>query len=414
MPITTPALTEAQGKLDAARKSLADVFAEAGPDNDMDKVKSISGDSAAKVEWIRAKNAEINDLKKKADEIAEIVNIAAGVRQDPGRGEPGAEPGTLQVKSGQRKSFGERITESAAIKGWKPGSNSGPVARIDVDLKTDFTRSAGWDPEDIRTGRVELFATRPAPVVVDAIPQTTTSMSTVLYMEEDTFTNAAAEADEGGAYAEAALKLTEKSSEVRKIAVFLPVTDEQFEDEPRARAYVENRLPFMIRQKLDAQILVGSGAGTPTQLLGTENVTGIQTQALGTDSIPDAIFKAMRKIRDDGFAEPSVVFIRPSKWETVRLLKTADGIYIWGHPSVAGVETIWGVPVVQTTAVTETKAVLGDYRNFSELSVRRGIDVQISNSHASFFTSGKLALRADIRVALIHYRPKAFAAVTGL
>jgi hypothetical protein len=48
------------------------------------------------------------------------------------------------------------------------------------------------------------------------------------------------------------------------------------------------------------------------------------------------------------------------------------------------------------------------------LAVRRGIDVQVSNSHSTFFAEGKLALRADVRCALIHYRPKAFAQVTGL
>ncbi|MCI0687569.1 MAG: phage major capsid protein, partial [Sporichthyaceae bacterium] len=112
--------------------------------------------------------------------------------------------------------------------------------------------------------------------------------------------------------------------------------------------------------------------------------------------------------------EPNVVFIAPAKWETVRLLRTADGVYIWGHPAIPGPETIWGVPVVQTTAVTSTKAVIGDFRNFSELAVRRGIDTQISNSHSTFFVEGKLAIRADVRVALIFYRPKAFGTVTGL
>ncbi|MDN3564395.1 phage major capsid protein, partial [Paeniroseomonas aquatica] len=76
--------------------------------------------------------------------------------------------------------------------------------------------------------------------------------------------------------------------------------------------------------------------------------------------------------------------------------------------------TVWGVPVVETTAVTATKAIIGDYTNFSELAVRRGIDIQVSNSHSDFFVKGTLAIRADMRAALIHYRPKAFAVVTGL
>jgi hypothetical protein len=411
-----PALKDAQGKLDEKRKNLASILREAGPDYDMAQVKSISGDTRAKVEQIRALNDEIDDCKSKVDEllvVARAARVAAeGKSAEDGRESGDGTAGDHERKNRGRKSFGEMLLESAAIKGYQPGSGIGPQAHLDMELKTLFQTSAGWDPEDTRTGRVAEYATRPAPHVVNYLPQTTTQQSTVLYMEETTFTNNAAEAAEGAAYGEAALAYTEKNSEVRKVAVFLPVTDEQFADEPRARAMVENRLPFMLQQRLDLQVLTGDGSAP--NLRGTENVSGINSQALGVDTIPDAIYKAMTSIRDTGYAEPSVVFIRPAKWQTVRLQKTADGLYIWGHPSEAGPERIWGVPVVQTNAVTATKAVLGDYSNHSELVVRRGVDVQISNSHGTYFTSGILALRADVRVALIHYRPSAFSVVTGL
>ena len=413
-----PALKDAQGKLDARRKSLADILSEAGPDYDMSKVKSIGGDTAAKVAEIGKLNAEIDDCKKKVDELLVVARAAAEAKRHEEHAERGSEPGSQpgrETKGGrQRQSFADLLMDSVAVKEFR--GSAGPSATLDIELKALFETGAGggagWDPFDPRTGHLEFMATRPAPHVVNVIPQTTTNFSSVKYMEETTLTNAAAETTEGNAYPESALALTEKSSEVRKIATFLPVTDEVFEDEARARSYVENRLPFLLQQRLDSQILVGSG--TAPNLRGTENVSGINTQALGGDPIPDAIYKAMRQIRDTGFAEPSHVFIRPSKWETVRLLRTADGMYIWGNPSEAGPERIWGVPVIQTTAPTATKAVLGDYTNFSELAVRRGIDVQVSNSHSSYFVEGKLALRADVRVALIHYRPSAFAVVTGL
>lgn len=420
--IEFPALKEAQGKLDEKRKSLRDIMAEAGPNYDMTLIKSIDGDNAAKVDRIRNLNEEIIDCKSKVDEFLVVARAAAEAKhseESEQKGHTEGGDGTGQGherKDHGNKSLGEMFMGSQAFKGYARGSGNGPQAHLDIDvakfLKADFLTSAGWEPETTRTGRVEMFPTRPAPRVVDFLPQTTTTQAAVVYMEETTFTNAAAETAEAGAYPEAALELTEQTSQVRKIAVYLPVSDEQFEDEPRAQQYVNNRLPFMLRQRLDLQILVGNG--TPPNLLGTENVTGIQTQALGVDPIPDALYKAMRKIRDDGFAEPSVVFIRPEKWEAVRLLKTADGQYIWGHPSIPGPTTIWGVPVVETTAVTATKAVIGDYANFGDLAVRRGIDIQVSNSHSDFFIKGKLAIRADMRAALIHYRPKAFAAVTGL
>ena len=274
-----------------------------------------------------------------------------------------------------------------------------------------MTTAAGWDPEETRTGRVVEFATRPVQVT-DLIPQTTTTQSAVKYMEETTFTNAAAETAEAGAYGEAALALTERASLVRKITVYLPVTDEQLEDEPQARGYVDNRLMFMVRQRLDGQLLVGNG--TPPNLTGILNTAGIQTQAKGTDAVPDAVYKAMTKVRVGGRAMPNATIFHPNDWQDIRLLRTADGIYIWGNPSDAGPERIWGLRVVQSDAITENTGLVGDFANFSELSVRRGVDVQVSNSHADYFINGKLAIRADMRAAFVVYRPAAFATVTGI
>jgi len=411
-----PALKEAQAALDAARKELADILAEAGPEYDMSRVKSIPGDTHAKVAHIAELNAKIDERKAEVDKLLVVGRAAAIAKEQEAKG--GAEPGDgaragqeePYTKAGRRKSFGELFVASQAFKGYRPGAGTGPSANLDIDLKTLFSTGDGWAPESTRTGRVELFPTAPAPHVVNHIPQTPTSQSSVVYMEETTFTNAAAETAEGAAYPEATLELTERAAQVRKIAVFLPVTDELFEDEPRAQAYIDNRLPFMLRQRLDSQVLNGTGTGVA--LLGTANVVGIQSQAQGTDNVPDAIYKLLRLIREDGFAEPSVVFVRPSIWEQVRLLKTTDGVYVWGHPSMPGPATIWGVPVVESVAAPTDKVIAGDYANFSELAVRRGVEVQVSNSHADYFASAKLAVRADVRCAMIHYRPKAFGVVT--
>lgn len=414
--LTFPALDELTAKIEAKQKDLAGIFDEAGPTIDLTQVKSISGDTMAKAAEIRQRNDELADLGKQRDELAAVLKAANGVRSAPGPGgkvdaggEPGSAPGAPSSTAAPTKSFGELFTGSKAYKG-RNGS-VGPEDKLDIELKTLFQTSAGWAPETTRTGRVVDFATRPIQVT-DIIPQTTTTQAAVVYMEETVFTNAAAETAEGGLYPEGTLQLAEQSANVRKIAVFLPLTDEQLEDEPQVRGYVDNRLPFMVRQRLDGQILTGNG--TAPNLRGILNVVGIQTQAKGTDPTPDAVYKAIVKVRTVGFAEPNAVIMHPNDWQDIRLLRTADGIYIWGNPSEAGPERIWGLSVAQAVALTENTGVVGDFANFSELAVRRGIDVQVSNSHADYFINGKQAMRADIRAALVWYRPAAFCTVTGI
>lgn len=405
-----PALKEAEERLAAKQAELRSIFDEAGPDLDMGKVKSVAGDSAAIVEHIRALNAELDDLGAKAQGLRDVQAAAERAARVPEQRESGdgreAKGAKFEVEA---KSLGEMFTGSDAYK-LKSGS-TGPEAHLDIEFKTLMTTSAGWAPETTRTGRVVDFATRPIQVT-DIIPSTTTGQAAVVYMEETTFTNNAAETAEAGTFPESALALTEQSSPVRKISTFLPVTDEQLEDEQQARGYVNNRLPFMLRQRLDGQILVGNG--TAPNLRGILNVVGIQTQAKGADPVPDAVYKALVLVRVTGRANPGAVVFHPLDWQDVRLLRTADGIYIWGNPSDAGPDRIWGLPVVQSDAITQNTALVGDFAGYSELAVRRGIDVQVSNSHGTYFVEGKQAVRCDMRAALVIYRPAAFATVTGV
>ena len=411
-----PALEEAEAKLKAKQDVLAGIFAEAGPEIDLTKVKSLSGDTYAKTEEIRKLDTELAELGEDCDRLRAVKTAGERTRTAPGPGgkvdaggEQGSEPGATTVTHQDTKSFGQHFVESKAYK--DRNGSIGPEAKLDIELKTLMTTTAGFPPETTRTGRLVDFATRPIQVT-DLVPGTTTSQAAVVYMEETTFTNAAAEAAEGGTYAEAALALTEQSSPVRKIAVFLPVTDEQLEDEPQVRGYIDNRLPFMVRQRLDSQILVGNG--TPPNLRGFLNVAGIQTQAKGADPAPDAVYKAMVKVRVTGRAMPNAIVYHPTNWQDIRLLRTADGIYIWGNPSDAGPERMWGLAVAQSDAITLGTALVGDFQNYSQLVTRRGIETQISNSHSTFFIEGKQAIRADMRAVLVVYRPAAFCTVTGL
>lgn len=405
-------LIEKRAELDAKRKRLHDVFTQAGDDLDLSKVTILDGDTAAKAAAIRSMNDEMTDLGKEVDELADLDRIKQ-------RSKPVEETGGMVFPGKQRdqdagdstprrqKTLGELVIESKAMT-----ERKGESIQFEVpELKTLFQTSAGWLPETTRTGRVVDFATRPIQVL-DIIPVGETGQAAVVYMEETTFTNAAAEAAEAGTYAESALALTEQTSTVRKVATFLPVTDEQIEDVPQVEGYINRRLIFMLRQRLDSQILVGNG--TAPNLRGILNVVGIQTQAKAADPTPDAFYKAIVKSRVTGRANPDAIVIHPTNWQDVRLLRTVDGIYIWGSPAESGPERMWGLPVVQSDAITLGTGLTGDFSMHCELAMRRDVEVKVSDSHSTFFIEGKQAIRADMRAAFVVYRPAAFVTVTGL
>ena len=120
--------------------------------------------------------------------------------------------------------------------------------------------------------------------MIDVIPSGQTGQASIVYMEETTRTHSAAERAEAGAYAESTFVLEEKTSTVRSIGDSIPVTDEQLADVPQVQSYLNQRLAFGVRQRLDGQVL--NGNGTAPNLKGITNTTGIQTVAKGSDSVP--------------------------------------------------------------------------------------------------------------------------------
>lgn len=398
--ITFPELKEIEGKLAERRQKLHTIFDEAGADMDMAKVKSLEGDSAAKVDAIRALNEEIDDLAKKAEDLREVKRIAE--RTQDSDEDPAVESG--DDRPGGRKSMADQFLESKAYE------NKGTEVELDFDLKTLMSTSAGWAAEVERRDTVVPYATRPIELV-DLLPTTGTDGGSITYWEETTYTNNAAETAEGGSMPEGALALTERTATVRKIPVLLPVTDEQLEDRPRVRSLIDFRLPFMVRQRLSLQIAVGDGSAP--NLRGILNVAGIQTQAKGSDPTPDAVYKAMVKTMTTGQAMPNAYVTNPLDWQDIRLLRTADGIYIWGSPSEPGPDRIWGLRTVLVQAMTENTGVVGDFANFSELVIRKGVSVDVGYINDDF-GKGRQTFRAQLRAALIWYRPTAFCSVTGI
>jgi HK97 family phage major capsid protein len=403
-------------KLAAKQKELHDIFEEAGPDIDLSKVKSLVGDTATKAAEIKRRNDEMAEIGKQIDERKALEDAQ---KQTDERGhylnDPvnrPVQPGDGGGRKGEAKSLGEFVVNHADFKATLGHSKKNfAVEHPDIDFKTTFATTAGFPPESTRTGYIVEAALRPIRLL-DIMPSSPTMMAAVLYMVETVTTAAAAERNEAGVYAEADISYAQATSTVRSIGVSLPVTDEQLEDVPGVQGMLDGRLLFLLRQRLDGQILTGDGAAP--NLRGILNVVGVQTQAKGADPTFDAIHKAITLVQVTGRAVPSAVVLHPNDWQDIRLTRTADGIYILGNPADVGAQRVWGLPVVVTDAETQNTGLVGDFSPLCcELRTRRGAEVQVGYD-ADDFTHGLQTIRAGLRVAFVTYRPAGFCMVTGI
>jgi HK97 family phage major capsid protein len=431
---------QAREKLADRQEKLGKVFEEAKVTSDsgekqydFNKVTILGADvkgSIAVAEKVHAMNLEANALAQHAETL-EQAEKAAGDYADREKGVgrpqfPGAH--TPGHGTGQVKSLGQLVSEQKAYQSWAKGGAGGGITlnfeeAYPSDLlakaaafetmgnKTLMATTAGFAPESLRLPGFVDAVTRPLQVL-DIIPMARTGFEQVVYMEETTRVHAAGERAEGAAFAESQFAFTEKTSPVKKITDSLPVTDEQLEDVPFMESYINGRLTFGLRQRLDGQSIVGDAVGA--NLRGLKNVAGINIQAKGADPAMDAFYKAMTKVRLTGRALPTHHLIHPTDWQGIRLTRTADGIYIFGSPSESGPERLWGLPVVQQDADVQGRGYTGSFQPaWCSLFEKKGVDIQVGFVGTQF-SEGKRTVRGDCRFALVWFRPAAFTEVTGL
>lgn len=211
---------------------------------------------------------------------------------------------------------------------------------------------------------------------------------------------------------------------VENIATWMPYTRAALASNAGVAAFIQSIMYFFLKLGEDEAILNNNTAN----FKGLLNVAGIQTQALGADTRPDAIRKAITKVRTGivgsgvnatvGF-EPTALLVNPADGEKLELLKDSAGGYVlipavvapWWESLQA---QYWRVPVVETSAIAAGTGLVGAFDIGATLWPYGTVEVSITDSHSDLFVQNKVAIRIEVRELLATYIPKAFCKITGL
>jgi HK97 family phage major capsid protein len=372
---------------------------------------------------IKTANTELAELVDKIEPLQELVeaekaNTAAlksmrqsGARQiQPEEEEVSRETGSSdEVLSSGIKSIHELLMQGMDAKGIK--SYHGFRGEIgELAVKTLLT-SADASPVEQRLPSIQLSAQEER-TVADLMLSGTTQAQKISYYEETTFTNAAVETAEGDLKGESALAFTLREDNVRKIATWIPVTDEMLEDVPGFESYLRGRMAFMVKAREELQLLRGDGTGQ--NILGVYNRNGVQTVTGYGLSTIDSILKGITEIQKDAFVEPTALVVHPNDWFDIRTSKDLNGNYLLGPATLDPNQARpWGLQVRVTTNALENTALVGAF-NQAQVYRRSGIAIAISTENEDYFVKNKVAVRAEERLALAVYRPAAFCKVEAI
>lgn len=341
-------------------------------------------------------------------------------------------PPTEEKKS--FKTIGEQLAESDAYKAYTEQGVKG------VDSKGDFSpyeykttlNTTGYPPESLRTPGILETALRDPDSVIGLFDQIETQQNAYVYLEETTFTNNAgsvAEAADISTSNEGALAFTERTESIRKMATFLPVTDELLADVAGVQGYVNSRLSTMMKLNMDNQLI--NGNGTAPNLTGVLNKSGINTFDYSSYSGELArlgqIYQAITEIRKDSFTEADAIVMHPSDWYQIvtsvtDITTTSSGaaaknplFVVAGGFGADAAPRIWGLKVVPSTVIAEGTALVGKFGGgeAAHVVMRQGVDLAVSDSHSDFFAKNQLAIRLTMRLGFPIYRATSFCSITN-
>ena len=332
------------------------------------------------------------------------------------------------------RTIGEQFLDSAEFKALNGGRN-GANMPSPFEVKASFT--GGYNVKDIYTAMPSGFPTQFGtvqrdPIIVppmrtkrvrDLFPTRTTTSAIIEYFRVSGFTrNAAMVAERSGSAAfgvkpQSSMTFEGVQTSTKTLAHWEAAHRNVLADEPQLRSIIDNELMYGLRLQEDYQILQGDGTGE--NLTGILETSGIQTYDWSSGAVtpvPDNKADAIRRAATLSFLayyEPSGVVMHPNDWEDIELAKDEYGQYLVAvSVALGGEPKVWRLPIVETPAMPEGKALVGSFGQGAQIYDREQASIRISEQHADFFIRNAIVILAEQRLALAVKRPESFVEVT--
>lgn len=386
----------------------------------------------------KAAELQQNAEKEKAfREQMTVLSKGLGIGEDPEQLKARRDE---QPRKG-RKTAGGRFVDSPEFKSLITGVPNGhfsekmrvqssPVnfagGMKDLFYSGDRENSAGFLVEDDRRGLLDPFYERPLSVRSLFSSGSTTS-DTIDYVRLVSVDNNAAVVPEArttdpvgvngatvvtaGVKPQSGFEFDRDSTTVKTIAHWIPITKRALSDAAQIRTMIDSFLRYGLEEALEDELLTGNGTGE--HFLGLYNTPGIQTQGApaGAQDNLDVTRLARTKVQIGGRARPTAYVMNPLDWQKIELLRNDNGDFYGGGPFNLTVPRLWGLPVVESEAVTPGTAWCAAW-NWGVIYDREQASVQATDSHADFFVRNLVAILAEMRAAFAILRPSAFVKIT--
>jgi HK97 family phage major capsid protein len=392
---------DASGTLGDAKAFLASLTGDAGT-----PAESVKGAPAMVDGIVNPNGGTLGDAVAKSPAYEELTKrfVGADGRLNKGFG---------RVPLFDGKSFGEftqktLVTGVAATQGGAYTQNQILPGTVDLIGERQLTVRDLCTNIQINTDTFEYVTITAKTNAAATVPEATTSATPGLNnVAVGAYTAA------HGVKPESGFALAVVTSPVETIAHLMPITRRAAADAPQVRSLVDAFLLYGLKEEEEDQIL--NGNGTSPNLRGILQTVGINTVgSAGTDL--DAIVDGIAAIRADR-QNPNGIVVHPNDWYSTGFLTAKDtaGNYLLANPgaSIDQLNTLWGLRVVVSEAMTENTVLVGNFRQ-AVVADRMQSTIFVTDSHNDWFARNILAVLAEERLGFGVLDPEAFCTVTAV
>ncbi len=247
--------------------------------------------------------------------------------------------------------------------------------------------------------------------VRDVLTARPTTLPVVDFVKVSTPMGIASPVPEASVKPENAIQFTSNSEKIRTIATWIPASRQILDDLVELNGFIMAGLAYYVNLEEELQLIAGDNTGENLHGFLTQASafnTGLLSPSAGWNRI-DVVGNCISQLTTAKEIAPTFIILHPTDWWKMRLQKDGFGRYILGDPQSMVQPNIFGLSAVATTSIAVGTFLVGSGDPVaSEIRDRMEMQVEISTSHADFFTQNLVAIRAEKRLALIVKRPASY------
>ena len=187
---------------------------------------------------------------------------------------------------------------------------------------------------------------------------------------------------------------------VVNVAHYTKITKQLADDAPALAAYINTKMLYGLQNKVENQIVNGNGTAPELKgLLATGSFTNASEQLTGAKNLFDLLL-LLQGVAETAAYEPEALVLNPMTWAQLAMEKDSQGRYLLGGPGLAANKSVWGIPVVTSSAVPAEKFIFGNFTQTVTIYDRQQVAVEMTGTNEDDFTRYLYTIRASRRLAL--------------